>query len=223
MTRCTPDHVITHCMGMAFPKAELEHFAANGVTERFKKMLQAIREFEAQDLLVEGLEPDHYPPALEAQYTQLRSELLVLNFLHSLTERPQARVETCFRFFLPGPPFLKLFGQVVIYKLKLFAHYLFCREGLEAFYVFWGITAGNGKGSTLKLLRLTLGGYFHDPDFATLAASRSRSTAGPDPSTMAFRGRRTLFVADTDPAARLDTYKVKTYSEGDNLIKARNL
>ena len=106
--------------------------------------------------------------------------------------------------------------------LKLFAHYLFSREGLEAFYVLWGISAGNGKGSLLKLLRITCGSYFHDPDFVSLAAGK-RNPAGPDPSTMAFRGRRLLFVADTDAGAKLDTYRLKTFSEGDSAIKARNL
>ena len=74
--KCTPDHVITHCMGIDFPEKLMKEYQCSGLMQRLKGMLTAIQGFE--------VEVDHYPPNIEAQYDQLRSEIPVLQFLHSL-------------------------------------------------------------------------------------------------------------------------------------------
>lgn len=101
----------------------------------------------------------------------------------------------------------------------------YCLTGdtrFECFFMLYGATTRNGKGTTVETFLKLLGDYgiMADPD--TVAAKKSANGAGPSPDLARLAGKRFVCLSEPDKSLKLNAGLVKRLAAADRMT-ARNL
>ncbi len=83
--------------------------------------------------------------------------------------------------------------------------------------VFWG-AGRNGKGTLLEAIKAVLGDYALKAEAELLLEQKfARSSGAPNSAVLSLRGKRLVFVSETDEGRKLNASRVKELCGGDTL------
>ncbi len=108
-------------------------------------------------------------------------------------------------------------GDLIDYLQRLFGYCITGRVTEHISPILWG-KGRNGKGTLLETLGHVLGPYTGQIEAELILKQKfSKPSGGPSSDIMTLRGKRLVWVSETDEGRRLNTGKLKWLSGGDTL------
>ncbi len=137
----------------------------------------------------------------------------------NVTYDPQARCERWEQFVDEVMCGDKALGH---YLQKLLGSCLTGDTSFEQFYILYGVTTRNGKGTLCESIGNMLGDYARNANPDVISTNRKSNPSGPSEDIASLAGARAVILSEPRKGMVLDASVVKTLT-GGNVIKARFL
>ena len=108
-------------------------------------------------------------------------------------------------------------AELVTYLQRVLGSALVGKPISQEFYLFWGASGRNGKGTILETLKEILGTELASSVRSEMIMDSRQSGGGADPELLELQGKRIVWTSETGDGKRLNSEKMKLFTGGDTL------